>query len=273
MTQDSLPDIFIVGLGLSGYTQVTKETEQVLTVANKIFYVHTEPYIKEYLLRFCKDVEDLYALYVDHQHRMETYDAMANRVMDAAQSGKPIVFALYGHPFCFVTPSKTILREGPKRGLRVEMLPGISALDTLFIDLHLDPSDRGLVQYEANYCLMYRPQLNPSVPCLIWQPGAVETRGYNPRRSKPERFHRLQAYLKEYYPANHKICFATSASNPLVDPELLWTTVEEFPQLGPQITGICTLYIPPSEKPTLVDPDFVRQIDDPDHVARLVEST
>jgi len=117
--QQHLPDIFIVGMGISGYTQVTKETEQALTVAKKIFYVHTEPYIKEYFLRFCPDVEDLYALYVDHQNRMKTYEGMANRVLEAAETTKPVVFALYGHPYCFVTPSKIVLREAPKRGLRV----------------------------------------------------------------------------------------------------------------------------------------------------------
>lgn len=272
MAEGHLPDIFIVGLGISGYTQVTKETEQALGVAKKIFYVHTEPYIKEYLNRFCADVEDLYALYVDHQHRMQTYDAMANKVMDAAAVSPPVVFALYGHPFCFVTPSKTVLREGPKRGLQVEMLPGVSALDTLFVDLRLDPSDRGLIQYEANYCLLYHPQLNPAVPCLIWQPGAVETRGYNPRPSKPERFFRLRDYLLEFYPPEHKIVFATCASNPLVDPELVTSTVAEFPDLGSTITGLSTMFLPAAREPQLQDPRFLQEIDDPEHISALVES-
>jgi tetrapyrrole methylase family protein / MazG family protein len=272
MTEGHFPDIFIVGLGISGYTQVTKETEQALSVAKKIFYVHTEPYIKEYLKRFCDDIEDLYSLYVDHQNRMLTYDAMADRVMNEAKNSSPVVFALYGHPYCFVTPSKTVLREGPKRGLKVEMLPGVSALDTLFVDLHLDPSDRGLVQYEANYCLLFRPQLDPAVPCLIWQPGAVETRGYNPRPSKPERFYRLRDYIRQFYPGEHKLSLTTCASNPLVDPEMIWSTVDEFPSLGSTITGLSTMFIPPARDPRLTDPKILAEIDDPNHIAALVQS-
>lgn len=272
MSDTIYPDIFIVGLGISGYSQVTKETEQALSVSRKIFFVHTEPYIRDYLTRFCPDVEDLYSLYSYDQNRAITYEAMANKVMDAAATVRPVTFALYGHPLCFVTPSKTVLREAPKRGLRVEMMPGISALDTLFVDLSFDPASMGLIQFEANYCLMFRPKLDPAVPCLIWQPGAVETRGYNPARSKPERFFRLRDYLLEFYPPEHKIAFATSASNPLVDPEVIWTEVGSFPEIAGSITGISTMFIPAAGVPELKDPEFVRLLDDPNHVAKLVEA-
>jgi uncharacterized protein YabN with tetrapyrrole methylase and pyrophosphatase domain len=210
--QNPIADIFLLGLGICGYSQVTKETEQALALCRKIFYLHTEPYIGEYLKRFCNDVEDLYSLYKDGQDRLTTYRAMANRVMDAAAQGGPVAFAVYGHPLCFVTPSKVIRLEGPVRGLRVVMLPGISALDTLIVDLDFDPAVHGLVQYEANYCLMYRPALDDTIPCLIWQPGAVEVSTYAPGMSKPERFFRLRDYLLSYYPADHKAALATSAS-------------------------------------------------------------
>lgn len=268
---ESLPDIFIVGLGISGFTQVTREVEQALAVCKKVFYVHTEPYIESYLRRFCSDVQDLKLLYSELQPRSDTYQSMAESVLEAAKDTRPIGFALYGHPLYFVSPSRIVLAEGRKRGLNVEVMPGISALDTLCVDLSFDPATRGLLQYEANYCLVYRPRLDPAVPCLIWQPGAVETRGYNPRYSKPERFLRLQAYLLQFYSPTHRVAFATSASNPLVDAEIIWCELGNFHLRARDITGISTMFIPAERQPVVQDHEMLRLLDDPHHVAQLVE--
>ena len=36
-------DIYIVGLGILGMLQITRETEQALSLCNEIFYLHTFP--------------------------------------------------------------------------------------------------------------------------------------------------------------------------------------------------------------------------------------
>lgn len=268
---ESLPNIFIVGLGISGFAQVTREVEQALALCKSVFYVHTEPYIESYLKRFCSDVHDLRTLYSEDQPRLATYHTMANAVLKAAESTRPVGFALYGHPLYFVSPSQMIVEECRKRGWHAEVMPGISALDTLCVDLSFDPATRGLVQYEANYCLVYRPRLDPAVPCLIWQPGSVETRGYHPQPSKPERFLRLQKYLLQFYSPTHLVAFATSASNPLVDAEIIWSELGQFHLRAKDITGICTMFIPAERQPVVQDHEALRALDDPDHIARLVD--
>ena len=53
------------------------------------------------------------------------------------------------------------------------MLAGVSSLDTMFIDLDLDPAYDGLQMYEATDLLVKQRPLQPDVPCLLWQVGAV----------------------------------------------------------------------------------------------------
>lgn len=258
-------DIYLLGLGLCGYLQVTRETEQALAECTRIFFLHTEPYIDSYLRKFTPNVENLYSLYKEGGNRLDTYKQIANTVMDAAKQSQPVALALYGHPMCFVTPTKLIRKLAPSRGLSVQMLPGISALDTLIVDLNFDPAVLGLVQYEATYCLLYQPILDPSVPCLVWQPGAVETRSHLPYPNKPERFHRLRDYLKRFYSGSHKVALATSASSPLVDPEIIWLSIDEIPSAHAQITGLTTLFIPPAIKPQVKDELLLDLMNDPEH--------
>ena len=52
----------------------------------------------------------------------------------------------------------------------VEVFPGISAFDTLLIDLGIDIAANGIQMYEATDLLIRRRPIQNDVACLIWQP-------------------------------------------------------------------------------------------------------
>jgi tetrapyrrole methylase family protein/MazG family protein len=264
-------DIYIVGLGILGYLQVTRETEDALSACRKVYYLHTEPYITRYLNRFDVDVEDLYPLYEPGKSRLPTYHKMAEVVLQAAQEEPPVAFAVYGHPMMFVLPTRIIGEKALELNLRVKVLPGISALDCLMIDLNFDPGRNGLVQYDTTYALLYQPKLNPTVPCLLWQPGAVESAIHIITPSRPERFERLKAYLLQFYPADHMVAFAQSARNPLVYAQIIWVSIGGIPNAHETIHGLVTLFIPPASKPTIRDHELMRLLDDPAHLNAITE--
>jgi hypothetical protein len=251
------------------HLQVTQETEDALHACCKVYYLHPDRYVLDYLRRFNLEVVDLSALYEVRRPRLPVYEAMADLVLQAARERPPVALAVYGHPMMFVAPSRMIRDQASQLGMRVKVLPGISALDCLMIDLDFDPGVEGLVMYEANHALLYHPPLNPTVPCLLWQAGALETGLFAPWASRPQRFIRLQEYLLRFYPAEHRVALATSALNPLVDPELIWVAIKDIPDMHASFTSLTTLFIPAASKPVVRDHDLARLLDDPNHLKTI----
>ena len=126
---------------------------------------------------------------------------MAIRVVEAALDHPPVTFAIHGHPLIAVHPPFLVLEMANALGLRVEVLPGISAIDTLLADLRIDPVVHGVQMYEATDLLLRRRPLQNDVPAIIWQVGTLETGLHSQRVSRPERFARFLAHLRQYYPA------------------------------------------------------------------------
>jgi uncharacterized protein YabN with tetrapyrrole methylase and pyrophosphatase domain len=259
-------DIYIVGLGIFGYKQVTRETEDALRACRKVYYLHTEPSVKDYLKGFDVELENLRPMYRLGESRLPMYQAMADTVLEGAREKPPVALAVYGHPMIFVASSRIIREKASGYGMRVQVLPGISALDCLAIDLDFDFGVNGLVQFEANYALIYQPRLDPTVPCLLWQVGIVETRLFAPLPSRPERFMRLKNYLLQFYPEDHKVALAISATIPLVDKEIIWVEIKDIPCAYKHFTVATTLFIPPTSKPMVRDIELARLLDDPAYI-------
>ena len=136
---------------------------------------------------------------------MSAYEHMAARVVEAALDHPPVTFAIHGHPLVAAHPPFLVLELAKALELAVEVLPGISAIDTILADLRLDPVVHGVQMYEATDLLLRRRPLQPDVPAIIWQIGPLETALHSDRVSKPERFTRFVGHLRQFYPARHEV--------------------------------------------------------------------
>ena len=88
-------------------------------------------------------------------------------------------------------------------------MPGVSAPDTLLIDLHLDPGERGLQLYGANDVMVNGKTMAPNVPCLIWHVGAVGTVTFeNQQMTSPQKVAMLAGCTRRFYPADHCVVVA-----------------------------------------------------------------
>ena len=245
----SRPDITIVGTGIVAVRQLTHEAQRALSTANEILFLDHGFGVKEYLETICAVVTDLYPIsYRDDEQRIRAYDRMTAAVIAAALDHPPVTFAVYGHPKIYVYPTIQITEAAKLLGLRVEVLPGISSLDTILIDLGLDPGMDGLQMYEATDLLLRDRPLQPDVPCLLWQIGPIESSLYSRRRSMPSRFLRLQSHLRCYYRDTHEIIAIQSSGHRLVAPEITRCVVADLHEVLPQVSPVATLYIPPAER-------------------------
>lgn len=254
-------DIYIVGLGMVGIQQITVEADAALRRAEELFLLHYDSLVNELLAeKYAAKLTDVMPFYEVGLDRSITYQRIAETVLVAGAEHAPVAFASYGHPFVFVSPTRLILNEAPSRGLSVKVLPGISALDGLLIDLRLDPARHGLQMYEATDLLLRRRPLQPDVPCLIWQIGAVETLAYRDTRLDSSKYEGLRDYLLDYYDDAHRVVIARTPTLAFSKPRLIEIRLSDLPSAANRIDSPDTLFIPEAgHRPTL-DPDLLERI-------------
>jgi hypothetical protein len=153
--------------------------------------------------------------------------------------------------------------------LRVEVLPGLSALDAIFADLQLDPVVHGIQMYEATDLLLRRRPMQNDVPALIWQIGPLETGLHSQRISRPERFSRFIGHLQRFYPAQHQVVAIYCSPHPLMPPTRLRFALEDLGRHAEQIHSGFTLYVPPAVGRPVQDCDLLTKLYSVEHLRSI----
>src|SRR5467141_1290980 len=205
-TERQLPfNIAIVGLGIVGVHQITREVEETIRGCRQTFVVDGGFGVVPFLKTICAEVTSLLPFYERGKERLPTYRRMAAEVINAAIARSPVCFATYGHPLVYCYPAILIQRAAKLLNLRVEAFPGISSLDTLFVDLGIDIAADGMQMYEATDLILRRRPIQNDVTCILWQTNVVADPTYETDRRSAEHFLSLQNYLLEFYPPEHPI--------------------------------------------------------------------
>lgn len=268
MNRSPTPDISIIGLGIKGVEHLTREAEAVCRGSNEILAVPAHPAVLDHLSSLCPTVTELPSVSADGSRR-EAYETMAATVLAAALDHAPVTFAPYGHPLVYVQASRRILQAAPYLGLRVRVLPGISSLDTMFVDLRLDPAAHGLQLYEATDVLLRRRPLQPDVPCLLLQVGTVESALPAAGPNRAGRFRRIEDYLLGFYPPEHRLAAVYSTHHPLLASSITWFALSDLDAHHGDLVEGLTLYIPPVGERPVADPDLAATLGSAAHLARI----
>jgi hypothetical protein len=265
-----MTDLWIAGLGIQTVNQVTPEVEQALRASREILYLDTGVATKRYLEGLCPRVTSLFEQsYGENRPRLNAYEHMAIRVLEAALDHPPVTFAIHGHPLIAVHPPFLVLELANALGVRVKVLPGTSAIDTLVADLRIDPVVHGVQMYEATDLLLRRRPLHNDVPAIIWQIGSLETGLHSQRVSRPERFARFVAHLRQYYPPRHQVVAIYSSPHPLLPPAILRFALEDMGRYAEEIHAGFTLYVPPAVGRPVQDWDLAAKLYSVDHLRNL----
>jgi len=250
-------DIGIVGIGIVGTHQITREAEAVISRCRKTFVVADGYGVVDYLGTLCDEVIDLGALYQPGRNRGPTYHRMAAEVVSAAVADPPICLATYGHPWVYCYPTTLVTEAAPLLGLRVEVFPGISAFDTLLVDLGIDIAANGIQMYEATDLLIRRRPIQNDVACLIWQPTVVGDPTCPSRPYQPDQFGPLQEFLLTFYPPDHEASLVTSRSHPLMRSVVNRLRLGELAAELAGDPGVGTLYIPALKPRDVADEELL----------------
>jgi len=265
-----MTNVWIAGLGVRGVEQLTRETERALRASREVLYLDAGVATRPYLQSLCPRVTSLYEQsYSEHQARLNAYEHMAIRVVEAALDHPPVTFLVHGHPLVAVDAPFLVLEMAQALELQVEILPGISSLDALLVDLRLDPVVHGVQMYEATDLLLRRRPLQNDVPAIIWQIGPLETALHSQRISRPERFARFVAHLRQFYPPWQQVTAIYSSPHPVLPPQILRFALQDMGRHAEQLHAGFTLYVPPALGRSVQDYDLLGKLYSVEHLKNI----
>jgi uncharacterized protein YabN with tetrapyrrole methylase and pyrophosphatase domain len=273
MTPSPPIHIYIAGLGLQTVTQITRQVQQAIQSSTEVLFVDTGIATRTFLESLCPKVTPLFnESYSQEASRATAYEHMAARVVEAALDHPPVTFALHGHPLVAARPPFLVLQLAAALGLRVAVLPGISAIDSIMADLHLDPVIHGIQMFEATDVLLRRRPLQPEVPTILWQIGVLETCLHSQAVSRPERYTRLIRHLLQFYPPEHEVVAIYCAPHAVMPPAILRFHLQDMGAHAEKIHAGFSLYVPPAHTRPIQDHDLFSKLYSLDHLRNITET-
>jgi len=238
----------VVGTGIR-IGHLTFEAQCAIQTADVVFSVVTDRLGKAMLDDNNPNVVDLCRFYALEKERAVTYREMADEVLGAVRAGKRVCFAIYGHPSVFAYPSRLALDTAREEGYPVEILPGISSLDSLFCDLEIDPAVHGCQVYCATALVYENRALDSRSVLTIWQAAIIgESRAME--KGDADCYQRLCNRLISVYGADHPVILYEAATNPFFDPDMCTIPLSDLEST--KLRPYCTLVVPPIHCPDLV---------------------
>ena len=235
-------DLYILGTGIRGFHQVTMETLDVLCNCRIILHLSDQ---HRTLKRINPNTVNLDRYYWTGDERGLVYQRIVDLVVMEVYKGPRVALVSYGHPGFFDDVCVELRRLLRRQKKSCVVLPGISSLDTLCIDLDIDYGD-GLQVFDATELVEYRHRINPTMHTLVFQvfdfgsdvtPDAVV--------EKKGRLVPLEKYLIRYYPSDHRAIFIYTDDGTSEGRISITTTISKLDTKRKRLFPGITLYVPP----------------------------
>lgn len=266
-------DITIVGAGLLGARHLGGAADDALRAARVVFCSTYNRGIAEHVralnpgasVRSSEENE-----YVPGMYRPDMYRRMAGVVIEAAQAGPGVVMLAPGSAVVVDLVTQHVLEGARDAGLRVSVLPGISAIESVLAEVEYDVSD-GLQVVLAQKLVLHRRELDPTMASLVLQPAYFDTLFYaGAPRSGPGRFDGLQQQFARTLSLDAPMALVITPTDAGETPSVFWFRLRSFGQLHRALSPRHTLFVP-AERPAPIDPAFAARIASWDECLSRVE--
>lgn len=231
---------------------MTLEVQSVIRNCDNVIYLVNEPAIKRWIEENSKKAISLDAIYFSFLERKKSYRAICDEVINITSKNHNTCFLMYGHPLILSNSSTQLIKDIQERSLdiEIEVLPGISSLDTLFCDLCIDPGNGGLQAFEATEFLNKNYKINPNSHLILWQIGVVGVNSIihndNDLIGRSERMtalSQLKQKLLYWYNEKHPIVLYVASMYPHIPFERLDVCLSKLDTVN--IPRLATAYIKP----------------------------
>ena len=110
------------------------------------------------------------------------------------------------------------------------------------------------------------------MPAIIWQIGPLETCLHSMAVSRPERFSRLIAYLRQFYPPRHEVAAIYCSPHPILRPAIFRFALEDMGAYAAEFHAGFSLYVPPAASRPVHDYDLLDKLYSVEHLRRITHS-
>ncbi|RFP17524.1 hypothetical protein D0T25_12210 [Duganella sp. BJB488] len=268
-----MTEIDIVGVGIRGARHMTLETVEAIATADVVYHLVTGVEAVNEIRRINPNTHGLFHMYREGALDLEVYGQIVSFLLAQSLASQRMVFVVMGHPSIYVAATHLLREHGPRWGVRVNVLAGVSAIDVLLLSMPADIGSTGLQILDANRLVSYRLTPDNRVPALIFQIGCFGS-GFITRSqgNHPRRLALLAGYLLGWYPPEHGV--------ELIECDMGFPHAETRHRLTlAQLAGAghlanynSTLYLPPARPVQVLDGRFQAQLVDPDAIEGLIAS-
>lgn len=227
----------IVGLGPGPVELLTGEARNELERSAKVFFRMRGHPVYRWLEERGTQLIDFSPLYsIREWGQAQRYRFMADAVLKEAQRTGSAVYALPGNPYVFETTSGLIRKAAASAGLAVRVLPGLSFLELIYVELELDP---GLGLQIFNSWQIDGCAYNSTIPMLIGQidPGTEIVHGQLSLEA-------VQELLLSRYPQDHPVSLVWVESKPNYCTFSQTLALRELSALAPRRGEFASLFVP-----------------------------
>lgn len=241
-------DILIIGAGIRGSWQLTREAERALASANAIFCSVYNAGMSDYIrsingtapIAFEEDNE-----YRPGMYRPHMYQRMADRVVSAARDHSGVVVLHPGSALVVDLVTQGVLDAARDAGLTVNVMPGISAVEAVLAAVDYDVSD-GLQIALAQKLVLRRLVLDPGQGAIILQPAYYDTHYFaGTPRSRETRFELLQQALARTWNVDAPAALVTAPMEIGEVARVFWLRIGRLQHFHDLLSPLHTLFIPP----------------------------
>ena len=204
--------LYVIGLGIIIPDHSTKQALNAMSSCVRLYSIVQEPPALWLPPASASPIEvvNVLEMYVEGSLRRENYDRVAKRILLAAEQTGPIGYVTYGNPMAYDSVAQHLAKHSIEAGIPIEIIPGISSVDTILCDIGADMAP-GLQVFEASWLMAHEVELRVDTAAILVQVGtfgSLRTR----YKTQPagSSLSELVDYLTRVYPPSHSVSLIQS---------------------------------------------------------------
>lgn len=241
-------ELIVVGTGIQWASQTTLAAQRAMQLADRVLFAVADPWAARWIRELSPTAEAL-EYPRDGRPRQSIYRDMVDRILAALADSARVCAVFYGSPAMLTQPANDAIRRARQAGYSASMLPGVSFLDCLFVDLAIDPGDLGCQIMEAGDFVLRKRDPDIHSHLVLCQIGLIGNRSVFDASAQPRirgALELLVRRLQRHYSPSHECIVYEAARQPLENPRIIRSSIAQLCNV--RVSGVSTLYIPPASR-------------------------
>lgn len=242
----SQPKLYVIGLGVSVPIHITIQASRAISRCSLLYSIVQEPVPLWLPLESVGKISVVNVLdwYREGDLRTQNYDHVSTSILEELGRNQTTGYVTYGNPMAYDRVAQNLVRGCKEAGFKVQVVPGVSSIDTVLCDLAVDMAP-ALQIFEASWFVAHQIQPRIDMPLLLMQVGAFGSfRTHYTKRLTGSSLAELARYLDLSYPASHPTYLVRSTAQEDEQALVTQATLANLCQATAEELSGASLYIP-----------------------------